>query len=123
MVIYDELYNLAVNGKLFLPYDDLLFHEMSNLQRKYTGEQGYKVFPNKDGDVNTDDLVDALAGACYGAINTLANKLPKGQLVSMGTSQQANNIVWRSMQGTPYGVGSGQEVARNMENRSRIPGK
>ena len=121
MVIYDELYNLVVSGKMVLPQHDLLKSEMINLQRKYTGDTGYKVMPRKEGEVRTDDLCDALAGACYGAINIYATRLPTGKLVTTTMEPHQSGVVWRSMQGVPYGVGGGQQVARAMENRSRLP--
>ena len=116
------LEQLAEGGKLVIPPYSLLQSEMSHLQRKYTGDKGYKIYPRKTGDVTSDDVCDALAGACYNAINAHANRLPMGRLVDTGSYNQSNSTVWRSMQGTPYGVGSGASVARQMEQRSQIPG-
>jgi ABC-type amino acid transport system permease subunit len=66
-IIYDNLYQLVVQRKLFIPNHLLLKNEMKNLQRKWLNS-GYKVYPKRDGDVTTDDIVDALAGACYNCI-------------------------------------------------------
>jgi hypothetical protein len=92
---------------------------MKNLQRKWL-DSGYKVYPRKDGDIVTDDIVDALAGACYNCIEKDLNKLPQGKLVSLPV-QGTNDIVWRSMSGQPYGVGPGQQVARKLEQRASYP--
>ena len=45
-------------------------------------------------------------------------KLPYAKLAALG-NPGGDNIVWRNMQGGVYGVGSGQQVARSLENRSR----
>lgn len=116
-LIYDNLYQLVINKKILIPEYKLLYNEMKNLQRKWT-ENGYKVMAKKDSDIDTDDMVDALAGACYNAVETGVNKLPQGKMVSMPVSPNGNSQVWRSMQGTPYGYGSGQQVAKDMRDRS-----
>lgn len=123
MAIYDELYNLVVSNKIAIPKEELLMKEMLSLQRKYTGGHGYKIFPNKEGEIQTDDCCDSLAGACYSAMNTYANRLPKSKLVNIGVSLQSNQVMWRSMQGIPYGYGSGQQVAKLMEKRHQFVGK
>jgi len=120
MKIYDELYNLIVSGKLILPEDHLLKNELLNIQRKPLGSNGYRIFPRREGDVTTDDLVDSLAGACYNSINVFANRLPKAKLVNTGICGQSNQIQWNSMSG-PLGFGSGEQVAKRLENRSRLP--
>ncbi len=107
MEIYKELEELLKGGRLIIPLEgkesDLLMHEMLHLQRKFDGN-GFKVYPKKDGDVcKTDDVVDALAGACYLAMQCQANGLPRAKLVNTGFSPTAQNVVWRSMQGTSYG--------------------
>jgi hypothetical protein len=119
MQIYDELYNLVVGNRLKIPYHKLLKDEMLYLQRKYT-YNGYKVYAPTEGDVKTDDLVDSLAGACYNTLQSFINKLPRGKLVDVGISSPSNNIVWQGMQG-PIGYGSGQQVARRLEERRPWP--
>lgn len=118
-IIYDNLYQITIQGKLVIPNHILLKNEMKNLQRKWL-DSGYKVYPRKDGDVTTDDIVDALAGACFNCVEKELNKLPQGKLVSLPV-QGSNNIVWRSMSGQPYGVGPGQQVARQLEQRASYP--
>ena len=119
-IIYDELYKLVIEGKIKIPYHPLLRGEMLSLQRRYTAN-GYKVYPKRDGDYSTDDIVDCLAGACYNSISADVSRLPFAKLVNTGAVPSSNNVVWRSMQGTPYGVGPGQQVARQMEQRSSLP--
>lgn len=120
-IIYDHLYQLVIEKKLAIPNHLLLKNEMRNLQRKWL-DTGFKVYPKKDGDVTTDDICDALAGACYNCMAKEQNKLPQGKVVNSPVSSGGtNNIVWRSMQGVPYGVGSGGQVARKLEQRASWP--
>lgn len=114
--IYNQLEVIINAGKLYIPRHKLLKDEMLHLQRKYT-VKGFRVQPPKEGDVRTDDLIDALAGAVYSSMNVIAHRLPGGKLVSMTQSPGSNNTVWRSMQGVPYGTGSGAQVAKAMETR------
>ena len=121
-IIYNELELLVNSNRLFIPYHFLLKSEMLELQRKYT-QTGYKVFPIKDGDgAKSDDIIDSLAGACYNAIQHNNSKLPRGQLVDFPGQSSTNNIAWRSMQGTLYGIGSGQQVSAQLEKRASWPG-
>lgn len=119
-IIYKELENMINAGRLFIPYDHLLYNEMIELQRKFT-PTGFKVLPKKEGDgVKSDDVCDCLAGACYVAIEKQISRLPYARLVNLG-NPSGQNIVWRNMQGGIYGVGSGQRVARNLERRNSWP--
>jgi len=113
--IYDELYNLVVAGKLFIPHHDLLMKEMIYLQRKNTN-YGYKIYIKPGAPVSTDDLVDSLAGACYSATNMAYNKLPMSKVVNLdiGNSSVSKRL-WQSMSG-PLGYGTGEEVSRKLEN-------
>jgi hypothetical protein len=117
--IYDELYALVTHNeqKLILPPEcELLKNEMLNLQRKFMG-QGYRIYPKTEGECKTDDCCDALAGACFNALKTDAGRLPQGALVNTGVVPSSNHMLWRSMQGTPYGYGSGQQVSHQLERR------
>ena len=107
MEIYKELEELLKGGRLIIPLQgkesDLLMQEMLHLQRKFDGN-GFKVYPKKDGDVcKTDDVVDALAVACYLAMQCQVTGLPRSKLVNTGFVPTANNVNYRSMQGTTYG--------------------
>lgn len=122
MAIYKELENLINGGRLLIPCQvetNLLQTEMIELRRKFDAA-GFKVMPMQEGDgAKTDDIVDCLAGACYSAIEKQISKLPGGKMVqSPGSSD--NNIVWRNMQGGVQGVGPGGQVAKMMENRSKL---
>lgn len=117
MAIYNQLEVIINAGKLCIPRHKLLKDELLHLQRKYT-VKGFRVQPPKEGDIRTDDLVDALAGAVYSSMNVIAHKLPGGKLVNMEQSRGGTgNQVWRSMQGVPYGTGSGAQVSHAMETR------
>ena len=120
-IIYGELEQLVMTRRLLIPHYHLLRQEMLELQRKFNAT-GFKVSPKTDGEgAKSDDVCDALAGACYIAINHEVKKLPHGRTVEMPAFANNQNIVWRSMQGTPYGVGPGQVVAKQLENRNSWP--
>lgn len=117
--IYDELYALVAAGKLKVPPSlstKLLKDEMLNLQRRFMA-QGYRIYPKSEGECRTDDCCDALAGACFNALKTEANRLPQSRLVNTGYSPMGNTTIWRSMSGV-LGQGSGGQVANNLEQRS-----
>jgi len=115
IIIYDYLYDLASSGKLYIPYHEPMKNEMLYLQRKYM-PTGYRVFAKRDGTVRTDDLVDALAGACFSTFKQDESRLPQGRLARLSVTMGADQTMWRSMQGIPYGVGSGQRVAKDMRS-------
>jgi hypothetical protein len=48
------------------------------------------------------------------------DRLPQGKLINLPVNGN-NDIVWRSMQGVPYGIGSGGKVAHDLEKRHLIP--
>ena len=119
-LIYKELESLVNSGRLFIPYHNLLYNEMIELQRKFT-PTGFKVLPKKEGDgAKSDDIVDCLAGACYIAVQKQVSRLPYSRVASLG-NPSGNNIVWKNMQGGIYGVGSGQRVAASLEKRASWP--
>lgn len=110
--IYDELHKLVTHEKLKIPHHKILKDEMLNLQRKFM-PSGYRIYPKTEGEVRTDDCVDALAGACFNALKVEATRLPQSKLVNMGlTPSSGNNAVWRSMQGTTYGKKDWQTIDR-----------
>jgi len=117
--IYDELYNLIVSDRIWIPPHKLLKNEMIHLQRRFT-EIGYKVFAPSAGEVHTDDLCDALAGAAYTAVSSHMHKLPASRLVNTGISPQSNERLWQSMSG-PIGYGTGQNVSNELEKRDSMP--
>jgi len=114
ILIYDNLYQLVVSKKLLIPSNLLLMNEMINLQRKWSvSGGGYSVMPKSDGDIMTDDICDALAGACFNAVDKSSRQLSRGTLVSLPVSPNANNRVWMGPQG-PMGTGSGGQVGNQM---------
>lgn len=121
MKIYDELENLVITGNIKFPHHGLLKDEMLELQRRYDAT-GYKVYPRKDVDgACSDDIVDCVAGAAYQSIHADVRGLPKSKVVNTGILPQSNETMWRSMQGTPYGYGTGQQVAGQLERRTSWP--
>lgn len=121
MMIYTELESLLASGKIKIPHHKLLKDEMINLQRKYRQDTGFRVFAKNDPDgCNTDDIVDALAGAVYNCLSASYTKLPKARTVASPGSGE-NQIAWRNMQGGIYGIGSGQKVASDLEKRASWP--
>jgi len=78
------------------------------------------VFPKKEGETSTDDIVDSIAGACYNAISFAIKRLPNGQLVNTGSSPSSNNMQWNSMSG-PMGFGTGQQVSNRLERINSWP--
>ena len=122
MAVYKELENLVNGGRLIIPCQEetsLLRQEMLELRRKFDGN-GFKVMPMQEGDgAKTDDIVDCLAGACYSAIAKQVSKLPHGKMVA-SPGGSGSNTVWKNMQGGIQGVGPGAQVARNLEQRSRL---
>jgi hypothetical protein len=116
--IYKELEDLVNSNRLAIPYNNVLYQEMVELQRKFT-PTGFKVLPKQEGDgQKTDDIVDCLAGACYVAIEKQVTRLPYAKLVALG-NPSGGNQVWRNMQGGVYGVGGGKQVSQSLEKRSR----
>ena len=115
MNIFGELYNLVVGGKLEIPYHDLMCREMLALQKRPTASGGFRVYPKRDSDVNTDDLVTSLAGACYGAIQASVDRFPNAKIVDTGAmGGSSGQRLWQSMSG-PIGYGTGQQVSHALE--------
>jgi hypothetical protein len=119
MIIYDELEKLINSGRLHIPHHVLLKNEMFGLLKKYTPD-GYKIYPKREsGFAGTDDILDAMAGACYSVTSIIKDKLPGGRTVNTGSSPESNSRLWQSMSG-PLGYGTGQQVADALEKR-RFP--
>lgn len=131
VLIYDELLNLVNGGKLVIPpYGDAPWHkpasellkrEMDNLQKKVT-YNAYRVMANKDADCDTDDLCDALAGACYQCVTSLTKSLPSSKMVNMGGTPSSNTRVWMGPSG-PLGAGTGEQVAKRLAERASWPNR
>lgn len=100
--IYQHLYNLLVAHQVALPrrgpYANLLEMELKCLKRIYTNN-GFKICPDEEAQVKTDDVVDALAGACGVACEDIFAGYPKSVTVNTahkGASQQS----WQIGQGS-----------------------
>lgn len=117
MIIYDEINGLVNTNRLKIPIHSLLRAEMIGLQRRFSPPTGFKVYPKGDSDVNTDDLIDALSGACYQALCQEEKRLPCGTTVNMPMTMQSGQRQWNTMSG-PIGYGTGGQVARELEKRS-----
>lgn len=117
--IYDELELLVNQKKLKCPYHKTLKLEMLHLQRKYLNS-GYRIYPKAEGEVRTDDGMDALAAACYNALSTETNRLPMSKLAYTGVTPQSSERMWRSMSG-PYGYGTGTAVWNKLSQNQSYP--
>jgi hypothetical protein len=73
-----ELYLYDVGGD-----SSLLISELLNLNQKQT-QYGYSIIPDKNAEVNTDDLADCLAGACVAANEGIRMGLPEPVVVRTG---------------------------------------
>lgn len=116
MMIYNEFLQLASNSKVKLPHLKLLKDEMVHLQKKPLGN-GFRIYAKRDGDVTTDDIIDALCGAVFQCNHAEIDKLPKSRLVYMGGGNSPGaNTTWRSMSGM-VSHGTGQQIAKFLENK------
>lgn len=118
MKIYSELQNLMIGKKIKCPHHKLLKEELLSLQKKPVA-RGFKIFPKKT-DVGqfTDDIVDALAGACYSCITASIQSLPNSRLVNTGYAPSGNQRMWQGMQG-PMGYGTGFQVTKMIDRQLR----
>jgi hypothetical protein len=123
MQIYTELEKLVNERRLVLPFDggrecQLLENELLSLQRRFDSGRGFSIMPNPECDVKTDDCCDALAGAVFSCLNTAQSKLPTSRLANVPVAPLSSGRTWMSMQGVPYGFGSGPQVASKMRGSS-----
>jgi len=99
--VYRRLEYLFNSKNIVLPgmgrWADLLINELKALKRKFTAN-GFKIMPNPEGLVTTDDLCDSLAGACAIATDTEYTGLAKPELAYMPNFR--NNTIWKIGQGS-----------------------
>ena len=119
MTIYSELALLLQTGRIEIPPHMLLRGEMINLQKKQR-PNGFSVFPKKDGEPSTDDVVDALAGACYSSQSASASHLPMSKTIELPSSPSSSARQWNSMSG-PIGYGTGAQVSARLEKKMSWP--
>lgn len=102
MRIYDNLESLLINGQIALPFKDndaqLLYNELKYVKRIY-GPQGFKIKPDEDAPVTTDDLADALAGACGMALDDIYRGYAKST-TAYTPQVRSNNKNWSIGGGT-----------------------
>ncbi|KKM63332.1 hypothetical protein LCGC14_1512560 [marine sediment metagenome] len=90
VAIYTQLEDLLTNRQLALPrrgeFAEQMEQELKCLKRIYT-PVGFKIQPDPEGNVITDDLVDALSGAIGTASERAFAGYPKGGTVLMPQSR------------------------------------
>ncbi len=107
MNIYNHLEHLLVNNQLVLPYKGQYCHhlekELKCLKRIYSNI-GFKIQPDPEGIITTDDGCDALAGACGSAMENVFSGYPRSGIVSMPQGGSSpNDRDWHIGSGT-YGA-------------------
>lgn len=103
MSIYDNLHYLLVNHQLAIPrtgpHAQAMEMELKCLKRIYTSV-GFKIEPNPEAQKTTDDLCDALAGACAVAVENIYTGYPQSAVVSMPHApSMGSNQTWKIGQG------------------------
>lgn len=93
MQIYNQLEHLMVNHQLALPhkgqYCDQLERELKCLKRVFS-PTGFKIEPDAEGAVTTDDMCDSLAGTIGIAMETTYSGYVKSGTVNMPQFRQGN---------------------------------
>lgn len=96
--IYDHLEHVLINKQLALPptgeWSQHLGEELKHLKKKYLG-RGFKIVADPEAPISTDDLCDALAGACGIAIEISYAGYPKGGTVYMPQSRDTGEQRWK----------------------------
>lgn len=98
MFIYDHLEHLLINKQIAFPFkgphaEDLEM-ELKCLKRIYT-PVGYKIEPDPEGVVTTDDICDALAGACGIAIEQAYTGYAQSTTVFLPQARSMENQQWK----------------------------
>lgn len=100
--IYQHLEHLLVNNQIALPrkgpYAQLMEMELKCLKRIYT-PTGFKIGPNEEGQVTTDDFCDSLAGVCGVAVENIYAGYPRSATALMPQSGN-DNQKWNIGHGT-----------------------
>lgn len=95
MRIYDNLEHLLVRGELALPHKGefagMMEMELKCLKRIYS-PTGFKVEPNPEGQITTDDMCDSLAGACATAMENIYSGYPSSTVVNMPQAPSAGQL-------------------------------
>lgn len=97
MSIYNHLEALLIGGQLALPYKgadaELLALELKYLKRIF-GHQGFKIKPDTEAPVNTDDLCDSLSGACAIALENVYTGYPQSTTAYMPHNRDGSDAQW-----------------------------
>lgn len=100
--IYRNLENLLISGDLILPgsgtWAKLMELELKNLKREWVNN-GFKIKPNPEGDVKSDDCTDALAGACAIALEQFTTGYVKAETCYTPLLRDSGQL-WKIGQGT-----------------------
>jgi hypothetical protein len=81
---YQNLTDLMERDELELYHDDYLIGELLNLKFRTTSK-GITIVPDYQAEIDTDDLSDCLAGACWMAVGTqMRNALPTPVTINFG---------------------------------------
>ena len=102
---YKNLFDLMNRDELDIYGDSDIVGELMSVRYRPTA-RGLSIFADPKGDIKTDDLVDALAGAAWMAIGrSLKNALPHGGVIYLGHESLRNTMAsWAmplSKHGTP----------------------
>lgn len=122
MDIYGELRNLIIEKRIKFPEYQLLKAELLALQRRFTENNTFKIFPKPDGTCKTDDVADAVAGATFSCINHSMKKLATSKLANVPLNSSSNTRLWQGMSG-PIGYGTGQQINNWRNNIASWPDK
>lgn len=114
MKIYNQLEDLLVGHKLALPkrgpWAKYLEMELKCLKRIYN-PTGFKIKPDPDAQVNTDDLCDGLAGAIGVAMEVTYSGYAKSGVAYLPLSREVGREVWKIGSGT-YGTQQWKNIYR-----------
>ncbi len=118
--IYNHLEHLLVNHQLALPHKstdaELLSMELKCLKRIY-GPMGFKIQPDEEALVTSDDCCDSLAGACGVAIEQHYAGYAKGGTVHMPQSRSDGGL------GQSWNIGRNQFAPQQWQFINRMTGR
>lgn len=116
--IYTHLEHLLINHQISFPrkgpWSGLLERELKCLKRVYN-PSGFKIEPDPEAQTNTDDICDALAGACGIAVDIAYSGYPKSGTVYLPQSRDMGQAQWN--------IGSGKYNNQEWNNVYKRFGK
>ena len=103
MHIYNHLEHLLINHQIALPptgpWAITLIQELKHLKRIFR-PTGFRIKPDPEAPITTDDCADALAGACGSALDVAYGGYPKSGIVELPQTRSGEqNQIWRIGQG------------------------